>query len=662
MTPELQKQCVNTIRFLSADGVQKAKSGHPGAPMGLADVAFVIWNKFLRYNAKDPQWANRDRFVLSGGHGSMLLYSMLHLSEYDLPLEQLKQFRQWGSQTAGHPEYGMVPGIECTTGPLGAGISNATGIALGLKMSQSRFNKETPLIDAHVYTLCGDGDIQEGITAEAVSFAGHLGLGNLTVVYDQNEITIGGNINLSMSEDVGKRFEAYGWHVQACDGHDHAALEECLNNANAETSKPSLIVARTIIGKGAPNKQGTASSHGAPLGDDEIKLAKEQAGWPLEPTFHVPDEVRTVFQERGAENQKAYDAWQAQLTQWKNENPESAALWQAHQERETPADLLEQLVRAVDGKEGATRQLSQAVIQEAARLVPAMAGGSADLEPSNLTLIKEETSITPTSFSGRNIHFGIREHAMGGIANGLFLSGGWSPYCATFAVFSDYMRASIRLAALSHIPTTFVFTHDSFWVGEDGPTHQPVEHNWALRLIPNLNVWRPADALETAAAWAHALECPHGQAPSALMLTRQGVSTLERAADFDPKVVWNGGYVVQEASKDAELILVSTGSEGGIVQDARKALEAQGVATRHVSLPCLERFEAQDAAYRDSVLIPGVKTIVVEAGVTGPWYRYADFVIGRDTFGDSAPGKRLSEEYGLTSDTLTQTISDWLGR
>lgn len=674
MTPELRKKCTNTIRFLAADAVQKANSGHPGAPMGLADVAFVLWHKFLRYHPQDPQWPNRDRFVLSAGHASMLLYGMLHLSGYALSLEEIKQFRQWESSTPGHPEYGLTAGVECTTGPLGAGFGNAVGMALGLKMAQARFNTaEHALLNPRVYLLCSDGDTQEGVCAESASLAGHWGLGNLIAVYDQNRITIGGGIELSMSEDVGKRFEAYGWHVQHCDGHNHEALETCLQKAQEHLLQPSLIVAKTTIGKGAPNKAGTAGSHGAPLGADEIRQAKELVGWPVDVAFHIPDEVKMVFAQRTEELKAGYEQWQTRYEQWQNRHPDLAKLWKVHSDHHVPEDLLEKLVAAVAGQAGATRQLSQIVIQAAARLIPSMTGGSADLEGSNLTLIEDEKSIVrasldshqqpDSSFSGRNIHFGIREHGMGAISNGLYLSGHWLPYCATFVVFSDYMRASLRLAAISHIPTIFVFTHDSFWVGEDGATHQPVEHNWALRLIPNLNVWRPADAVETAAAWAHALQRPDGNTPSALLFTRQGVTNLKREAGFDPKIIWKGGYIVADApSIRPQVTLVSTGSEGGATQAVREHLLGEGIETRHVSMPCLERFKAQSAEYQAALLPQSSKIIVIEAGIEDPWYQYADYVIGKNTFGASAPGKVLAKKFGFTATALLENVTQWLNK
>ncbi|MGK5093244.1 transketolase [Deltaproteobacteria bacterium TL4] len=672
ITSELREKCVNTIRFLAADAIQKANSGHPGAPMGTADIAFVLWNRFLRFNPQGPAWPNRDRFVLSGGHGSMLLYSLLHLSGYALGLEELKEFRQWGSITPGHPEYGMTPGVECTTGPLGTGIGNAVGMALAGKMMGARFNTESvSLVDATIYALCGDGDLQEGVSAEAASFAGHLKLGNLTLIYDSNDITIAGGLKLSMSEDVGKRFEAYGWHVQHCDGHNHEEIAACLTRANQTTLKPSLIIAKTIIGKGAPTKAGTSSIHGSPLGVDELAAAKKAAGWDPERAFFVPQEVRDVFNERNAENLKLYKAWHDVYQKWRQEAPEKAKLWDAHWNGLVPENLLKELVAAVAGKEDATRVLSGQVLQTAAKLVPSLIGGSADLEPSTLTLIKGESSIVPASvsspqqpdpsFKGRNIHFGIREHAMGAICNGLNLFGSFRSYCSTFAVFSDYMRPTLRLAALSHIPTIFIFTHDSFWVGEDGPTHQPIEQAWALRIIPNLDVWRPADAIETAAAWAYGLSDLAKKTPQALLLTRQNITTLKRAADFKPEEIWKGGYLVAEAEGAApKVVLLGTGSENGVLQTVREKLQQSGIPTRHVSMPCLERFLAQPQDYQRQLLPKSAVVIAVEAGVSGPWYQFADYVIGRDDFGLSAPGKLLAEKFGFTAEPLTDNIKAWL--
>ena len=671
MSKSISSQCVNTIRFLSADAVQQANSGHPSAPMGLADVAFVLWSQFLQFTPEHPKWANRDRVVLSVGHASMLLYSMLHLCGYDLSLEEIKQFRQWNSKTPGHPEYGETDGVECTTGPLGAGFGNAVGMALGSKMMGARFNREEQsVIDHFTYVLCGDGDMQEGITAESASFAGHLGLGNLIAIYDANQITIAGKLNLSMSEDVGKRFEAYGWHIQSCDGHDHSAIANCIQNAQAQVNQPSLIIARTIIGKGSPHRQGTAGVHGSPLGEEELKLAKENLGWPTEPRFLIPDEVSQYFAELVASKKESYQIWQKKFEQWKQSNPENFEQWQQYWTTNPSENLLSTLIDCTQLKEDATRSLSGMIIQKVTELLPNLIGGSADLEPSTKTLIQNSASILPStanshqvsdpSFIGKNIHFGIREHAMGAIANGLMFFGGWKVYCATFAVFSDYMRTSIRLAALSKIPTIFIFTHDSYAVGEDGPTHQPIEQTWALRLIPNLDVWRPADAMETAVAWASALSKSNATTPSALLLTRQKVKNLVRSQSFDPTIILKGGYVTREANEfPPQLILISTGSESSAAQEAQQLLEERGIATRHVSMPCVEKFLAQSAEYQKEVLPKGILTVAIEAGSTMPWYRFADFVIGRDEFGQSAPYAKLNEEFGLSATQLTSTIQEW---
>lgn len=666
LTPEQHNLCANTIRFLAADAVQKANSGHPGAPMGMADLATVLWTRFLRYQPQDPQWPNRDRFVLSAGHASMLLYSMLHLSGYEVSLEDLQQFRQKGSITPGHPEAGLTPGVECTTGPLGAGFSNGVGMALAARMLAARFNQQAPLVTARTFVLCSDGDLQEGVASEAASLAGHLKLGNLVALYDCNDITIGGRASVSMSENVRQRFEAYGWHTIECDGHDPEGIAAALESATSNTMQPSLVLARTTIGKGAPSKADTSDSHGAPLGADEIQAAKELVGWPAE-AFHVPNEVRDVFALRAQANQEEYDAWQEAFRTWARQNPDAAQLWDAHWERTIPEDLLDALVEAVGEKADATRNLSGAVLQKIAELVPALVGGSADLEPSNKTLLKSAESIRPASvsdltlpdpaFAGRNIHFGIREHGMGGIVNGMALFGGWLPYCGTFEVFSDYMRPTLRLASLSHLPSVFVFTHDSIGVGEDGPTHQPIEQHWALRLIPGLEVWRPADGLETAAAWACMLEQEGSQThPSAILLTRQKTAILNRSNGFDPYEVASGGYIVRNYGDDPEVILISTGSEGGITQEACERLSQEGLAVRHVSMPCLERFEKQSLDYQLGVLPPSAYLVVVEAGVTRPWYQYADHVIGIDEFGMSAPGDELFAHYELTTDRIVEDV------
>lgn len=673
LSPELREKCVNTIRFLSADAVEAANSGHPGTPMGAADIAFVLWTEFLRYDPSAPNWANRDRFVLSGGHASMLQYSLVHLAGYGLPIDELKRFRQWGSKTPGHPEVGHTVGVELTTGPLGAGFATAVGMALAAKMHAARFNKPgQPIIDSHIWGICGDGDMQEGVTAEAASLAGHLGLGNLIFVYDNNDITIEGHLDVAIGEDTARRFEAYGWYVQMVDGHDHEAIRAALYLAQKQTTKPSLIIAKTVIGKGAPTKAGTHDVHGAPLGKSELANMRKNLGWNYDP-FVVPDEVREVWAKRAEEGKQARAAWEGLFATWQQENPDLAKLWNTHWNHELPADLLEQLVASVQGKVDATRVLSGQVIQKVTALAPEVVGGAADLEPSTKTGIKGAKSVVKASvesdvladesFAGRNLHFGIREHAMGSISNGMVLYGGWQTYCATFLVFSDYMRPPIRLAALSKIPTIYIFTHDSFWVGEDGPTHQPIEHLWSLRLIPDLALWRPADAIETAASWAYAVATPDGKMPSVLILTRQKLPAFERPAGFTPKDVWKGGYIAVEPDGTPDLILISTGSEVGGTLDAAKRLSAEGKKVRVVSMPSVERFKAQPKEYRDKVLSPGVRRVAIEAGRTDPWYQFTGhdgLVIGLDHFGHSAPGEVLVDKFGFTGERIAARVSAWL--
>jgi transketolase len=674
LSPELRAKCVNTIRFLSADAVEAANSGHPGTPMGAADIAFVLWTEFLRYDPTAPDWANRDRFVLSGGHASMLLYSLLHLSGHDLPLDELKRFRQWGSKTPGHPEVGHTTGVELTTGPLGAGFATSVGMALAAKMLAARFNKPgMPVIDSHIWGICGDGDMQEGITAEAASLAGHLGLGNLIFVYDNNDITIEGHLDVAMGEDVARHFEAYGWYTQQIDGHDHEAIRSALYLAQKQTTRPSLIVAKTVIGKGAPTKAGTHDVHGAPLGKAELAQMRKNLGWPDE-TFHVPGEVREVWKARATEGGRAHGQWREMFAKWRQENPDLSKLWDQHWQKAVPADLLEQLVASVAGKVDATRVLSGQVIQKATSLVPSLVGGAADLEPSTKTGIKGAASVVKASvesdvladasFAGRNLHFGIREHAMGAMSNGMVLYGGWQTYCATFLVFSDYMRPPVRLAALSKTPTIFIFTHDSFWVGEDGPTHQPIEHISSLRLIPELTLWRPADAVETAAAWAYAVARPDGDRPAVLILTRQKLPAIDRPAGFTNRDIWKGAYVAAEADGGKpDLVILATGSEVGGAIDAKKRLAASGVKARVVSVPCVERFKAQPKEYREALLPAGVKRVSVEAGRTDAWYQFVGtdgLAIGLDHFGHSAPGEVLVDKFGFTGERIAQTISTWL--
>jgi len=660
--PKLVKKAVQTIQMLSVDAVEKANAGHPGTPMALASIAFEIWTRHLRHDPTDPRWPDRDRFVLSCGHASMLLYSLLHLSGYELPMDELKRFRQFGSKTPGHPESFLTPGVETTTGPLGQGISNAVGIAASIKMLAARFNTpELPIATGRVFGIASDGDIMEGISGEASSLAGHLGLDNLVFFYDDNHITIDGKTELAMSEDVGKRYEAYGWYVQHIDGHDHAQIRAALDRAVAESSRPSLIVARTHIGIGSP-KQDSEKAHGEPLGADAVKATKQAIGWPLEPTFLVPDEVRGLFAERAQDGKAAHAAWNKVVDGFQKNGGEKAALYRRMMAKEVPANLLVELVKAAPSKDAATRVQSSIIEQRVAALVPSLAGGSADLNPSTKTYIEGSPPLSRGKFEGRNVHFGIREHAMGAFVNGMAASEGFIPFGSTFLIFSDYMRGAIRLAALSHLQSLFIFTHDSVYLGEDGPTHQPVEHFWALRLIPNLDFVRPADALECAAAWAHALARTTG--PTAIALTRQKVSNLPRTAGFDPKIMLRGAYVLSEATSGApSVVIVATGSEVQVALAAKPALEAAGHKIRIVSAPCWEAFEREEAAYRDQVLPPGVKRVVVEIGRSAPWrgvVGQGGLIIGWDDFGASAPDKDIQKNFGFTPDHVAEKIRQWL--
>ena len=674
MTPvstDVEQLCVQTIKFLAADAVERARSGHPGAPMGAADASFVLWSRFMRFDPSDPAWVNRDRFVLSAGHASMLLYALLHLFEFDLPLSEIKRFRQWGSRTPGHPEHGEIPGVEATTGPLGQGFGNGVGMALGQRLIQARFPSLARYLDHRVFGLVSDGDIMEGIASEAASLAGHWQLGNLIYIYDDNRVSIEGPTALALSEDVAARFQAYGWQTEHVDGHDRAAVEAAITRAISETEKPSLILARTTIGKGAPTKEGTAKTHGEPLGEEEVRRAKEAAGWPLEPLFHVPSEAREFFAESAAAKRRERREWEARFAAARAEHKEEAARWDALWSRAVPADLEQKLVAAVDAaKPAATRAWSGAVLQAAAAAIPSLIGGSADLGPSTQTDIAGGGDVAPEPlregnpirFSGRTLHFGVREHAMGAVVNGLALYGPFLPYAATFLVFSDYMRPAIRLAALSRLPVTFVFTHDSIFLGEDGPTHQPIEHLPSLRLIPNLEVWRPADGPETAVAWTAALRRPQG--PTALVLTRQKLAPLERALGVNPESIGKGGYVVREAlAGRPHVVLVATGSEVPLAVGAAGLLEERGVPSRVVSIPCVERFEAQPEAYRTSVIPAGARIAVVEAAETRLWCAVVGLDalrIGLSRFGASAPFEDLAREFGFTPQAVADRVSGWL--
>ncbi len=657
--PDLVQKSVNTIRMLAADAVQQANSGHPGLPMGAADMAFVLWTRHLRFDPKEPRWLGRDRFIISGGHGSMLLYSLLHLSGFDLSLADLKNFRQFHSRTPGHPEFGHTPGVEVTSGPLGQGFANGVGFALGQAMLSAKLGPGNPVSDHHVYVMCGDGDLMEGVSAEAASFAGHQKLGRLIYLYDDNGITIDGKTSITFTEDVTKRFEAYGWHVSSVDGRDHEGIHLALEEAKAEEQRPSLIRVKTTIGFGAPKKAGTSGVHGAPLGEEELLATRKNLGWPLEPRFLVPDDVRAYWKEVAEEKRAARASWDARATAWRAAHPQEAALLDAHLSRTIPADLRARLLDGADVQD-ASRKLSQAAIQKAAALVPALVGGSADLAESNNTDIKGGGFTSPETPGGRNVHYGIREHAMGAIANGLAYDGLHIPLSSTFLVFADYMRPPVRLAALSRLQSIYVWTHDSLFLGEDGPTHQPIEHLTTLRAIPNLHVVRPADGIETAAAWAHALERRDG--PTALVLTRQKLGKLERSPSFDSAVLTRGGYVVQEDS-GASVTVVATGSEVAPAQAALKLLAAKGISARLVSVPCLACFEAQPLDYRNHVLPPSHRIAVFEAARGLEWWKFAGrdgLVHGIDRFGASAPEKALGEEYGFTPAKIAERIERWL--
>jgi transketolase len=660
--PELVEKAVNTIRMLAADAVQQANSGHPGMPMGAADMAHVLWTRHLRFDPKEPRWLGRDRFILSAGHGSMLLYSLLHLAGFDCTLEDLKKFRQLHSRTPGHPEFGFLPGVEVTSGPLGQGFANGVGFALGQAMLSAKLGPGNPAADHFVYAIVSDGDLMEGVAAEAASFAGHNRLGRLVYLYDDNEVTIDGKTSIAFTgENVTERFEGYGWHVQSVEGRDHEGIDRAIATAKAELGRPSLIRVRTTIGYGSPNKAGKSSVHGAALGEDELRATKKNLGWPEEPRFLVPDDVRALWAEVVAEKAAQKAAWTRAAESWRAANPEQAALLDTHVERWVPERILD---RVLDGlpPPDATRKVSQTILQKIAPIVPCLVGGSADLAESNLTDIKGGGSFSPQEPAGRNVHFGIREHGMGAIANGLAYDGLLVPFVGTFLQFADYMRPPVRLAALSKLQSIFVWTHGSVFLGEDGPTHQPVEHLTALRAIPNLHVCRPADPAETAVAWAHALTRRDG--PTALILTRQKLAPVKRTGGLDPEAVQRGGYVV-DAPEQATFTLLATGSEVPLAQAALEVLAKKGLLGRLVSIPCLECFLAQPQAWRDAVLPPALRTAAVEAALGVEWWRLVGkegLVLGIDRFGESAPEKALAEEFGFTPAKVAERVERWLGR
>ncbi|MFY9468820.1 MAG: transketolase [Solirubrobacterales bacterium] len=659
-TPAIEQLSVDAIRTLSMDGVQAANSGHPGTPMALAPIAYVLYARVMRHAPSHPEWPGRDRFILSAGHASMLLYSILHLSGYGISLDDLKNFRQLGSPTAGHPEYGHAPGIETTTGPLGQGISHAVGLALGERILATKFSTdEGSPIEHHTFVIASDGDIEEGISAESGSLAGHLGLGRLIAFYDDNHITIEGESELALTEDVADRYEAYGWHVQNLgDETDLDAIEAATRAAMAVEDRPSLIIVRTHIASGAPNKQDTAGAHGAPLGEEEIALTKQAYAYPSLEPFFVPEEVREHYAPIAARGDELFNEWVESMSAFRVAKPGEAA----ELDRLLAGDLPDRWDAAppvFDPADGsvATRKASQVVIQWAAAQVPELIGGSADLAPSNLTLIDAAESIGPHKFDGRNIHFGIREHAMGAAVNGLTLAG-LRGYGATFLIFSDYMKPAIRLAALMGLPSIFVFTHDSIGLGEDGPTHQPVEQLWSLRATPNLSVLRPADANETTLAWKFAIS--RTDRPSCLALSRQNLPVISSAA-IPPDAIERGAYVLREASNAPslpDLILIGTGSEVAICIDAAELLEGGGISTRVVSAPCLESFGEQDAAYRDAVLPPEVGARVsVEAGSSVGWHRWVGdqgYCLGMESFGASGPQPELYKHFGFTPEKVAE--------
>ena len=665
-TTVLDQLCINTIRLLSVDTVQKARSGHPGAPMGAAPMAYALWDRFLKHNPADPDWPDRDRFVLSAGHASALLYSMLHLTGYDLPMEELQQFRQWGSRTPGHPELGLTPGVEVTTGPLGQGLANAVGMALAERWLATRFNRPGhEIIDHYTYVLASDGDLQEGVAAEAASLAGTLGLGKLIVLYDDNQISIEGDTDIAFLEDVPSRFESYGWQVLgSMDGRDIDAITAAISAAKAESSRPTLIVCQTVIGYGSPNKAGTGGVHGAPLGDDEIVLTRQQLEWPYSDSFTIPGDVSEHLGRAGERGHQHQEEWQAAFVRYRDSYPDEAARLSAALSGQLAPGWHGAMSGLFDGGNAvSTREASGKVMNAIAAAVPNLIGGSADLAPSTLTILNSEGHIGPGNFDGRNLHFGVREHAMGAVCNGIAVHGGAIPYASTFLIFSDYLRPALRLSALMGQQVIYVFTHDSVGLGEDGPTHQPIEHLMSLRAMPNLVVIRPADATETAAAWQAALERRAG--PTALALSRQNLPVLDpftgsASANCLPPAegAARGGYILWEdtpipGGEGPQIIIIATGSEVHIALEAALTLKEEGINARLVSMPCWELFDEQPDEYRESVLPPNHRTrLSVEAGAIGGWARYVGLdgaSIGMSTFGASAPGGVVLERFGFTA-------------
>lgn len=666
---KIDQLCVNTIRLLAIDAVQKANSGHPGLPLGAAPMAYVLWQRHLRHNPNDPNWPDRDRFVLSAGHGSMLLYALLHLTGYNVTMDDLKQFRQWGSKTPGHPESTFTPGVEATTGPLGQGTANAVGMAMAERFLAHRFNRPGgEIVDHYTYALVSDGDLMEGISAEAGSLAGHLKLGKLIYLYDANGVSLDGPISLTFStEDVGKRYEAYGWqvlHVKRGDT-DLGAIDKAIQRAKADLTRPSLIIVKTTIGYGSPNKQGTSAAHGSPLGEAEVRLTKEALGWDPDRSFYIPEEVRERFQMAIERGRKIQTEWQERFDRYATAHPDLAKEWIQAMAGDLPRGWEEAIPKWKGGEALATRVAGGKVLNAIAKRIPWLIGGDADLSVSTNTALQEETSFDGQTGAGRNIHFGVREHAMAGIANGMAYHGGVHPFVATFFCFSDYMRPAIRLAALSRLAVTYVWTHDSIGLGEDGPTHQPVEHLMALRAVPNLILIRPADANEVGEAWRFAME--HREGPVGIVLSRQKLPVIDRERFAEASGLRKGAYILSDVGEGLpEAIVIASGSEVSIALSAQEKLALEGIRVRVVSIPSWEIFEAQSEEYRESVLPSSVTARVsVEAGVRFGWSRWVGdrgISIGIDRYGASAPGDTNMERFGLTAENIVKRVRQLLHR
>ncbi|MFJ7512046.1 transketolase [Peribacillus simplex] len=666
MLDKLDALSINTIRTLSIDAIEKANSGHPGMPMGAAPMAYKLWTDYMNHNPKNPDWFNRDRFVLSAGHGSMLLYSLLHLSGYGLSIDDLKGFRQWGSKTPGHPEYGHTAGVDATTGPLGQGIAMAVGMAMAERHLAESYNRDSyNVVDHYTYSICGDGDLMEGVSAEAASLAGHLQLGRLVVLYDSNDISLDGDLSQSFSESVADRFKSYGWqYIRVEDGNDLQEIAKAIEEAKTDDARPTLIEVKTVIGYGSPNRSGKSAVHGAPLGADELKLTKEAYKWTFEEDFHVPEEVYSHFNEAvvdaGAQKEAA---WNELFKNYKEAHPELAQQLELAIKGELPAEWDQEIPVYEEGKTLASRASSGEVLNAIAKRVPSFIGGSADLAGSNNTAIKGETDLLPGNYSGRNIWFGVREFAMGAALNGMALHGGLKVYGGTFFVFSDYLRPAIRMAALMGLPVNYVFTHDSIAVGEDGPTHEPIEQLASLRAMPNLGVIRPADGNETAAAWKVAMESTNK--PTALVLTRQGLPTIKDTSETAYEGVSKGAYIISASKKEvADALLLATGSEVNLAVEAQKALANEGIDVSVISMPSWDRFETQSKEYKQSVINPAVKKrLAIEVASPFGWDRYAGDegeILAINHFGASAPGGKIMEEFGFTVDNVVARVKEMI--